>query len=109
MSKKVNENMTENMSENMNENMSKEVKGNMSKKVNENILKDALNLIALVLYCAAVFVIADGGFCGFWVGIGLFAAATYIVYYSGGIGKLNAISEKIADGNPEEKPAGNEN
>ncbi|MBO4522420.1 MAG: hypothetical protein J5703_04465 [Methanomicrobium sp.] len=101
--------MTENMSENMNENMSKEVKGNMSKKVNENILKDALNLIALVLYCAAVFVIADGGFGGFWVGIGLFAAATYIVYYSGGIGKLNAISEKIADGNPEEKPAGNEN
>ncbi|MBR6011439.1 MAG: hypothetical protein IK060_03745 [Methanomicrobium sp.] len=109
MSKKVNENMTENMSENMNENMSKEVKGNMSKKVNENILKDALNLIALLLYCAAVFVIADGGFGGFWVGIGLFAAATYIVYYSGGIGKLNAISEKIADGNPEEKPAGNEN
>ena len=101
--------MTENMSENMNENMSKEVKGNMSKKVNENILKDALNLIALVLYCAAVFVIADGSFGGFWVGIGLFAAATYIVYYSGGIGKLNAISEKIADGNPEEKPAGNEN
>ena len=80
MSKKVNENMNENM----NEKMSKELNGKMTKKVNENILKDALNLIALLLYCAAVFVIADGGFGGFWVGIGLFAAATYILYYSGG-------------------------
>ena len=68
--------MSENMSENMNE--------KMTKKVNENILKDALNLTALLLYAAAVFVIADGGFGGFWVGIGLFAAATYLVYYSGG-------------------------
>ena len=64
------------MSENMNE--------KMNGKVNENIIKDALKLAALVLYCAAVFVIADGGFGGFWVGIGLFAAATYILYYSGG-------------------------
>ncbi|MBQ3718898.1 MAG: hypothetical protein II893_05865 [Methanomicrobium sp.] len=64
------------MSENMTE--------NTNRKVNENIIKDALKLAALVLYCAAVFVIADGGFGGFWVGIGLFAAATYILYYSGG-------------------------
>ena len=64
------------MSENMTE--------NANRKVNENIIKDALKLAALVLYCAAVFVIADGGFGGFWVGIGLFAAATYILYYSGG-------------------------
>ncbi|MBQ4415966.1 MAG: hypothetical protein II861_07755 [Methanomicrobium sp.] len=57
MNKKVNEKMSENMNEKMNG------------KVNENIIKDALKLAALVLYCAAVFVIADGGFGGFWVGI----------------------------------------
>ena len=76
--------MSENMSENMNGNMSKTADENMNRKVNESTLKDVLNLTALLLYAAAVFVIADGGFGGFWVGIGLFAAATYIVYYSGG-------------------------